>query len=368
MNILILNWKDIKNPTAGGAELVTYEHAKSWIKKGHSVTWLASSYKGSRRKDVIDGIDIRRFGNIYTVYLYAPFYYLFSGNKFDIVVDEVHGIPFFTPLYVRKPILVLIHEVANEIWDYMYSIPYNYLGKFLERIYLRLYSTKNFWTVSKNTVDELEKHGIDRKKCLIIPSPSNTTVLTKPQKKNNEPTFIWISRIVKMKGIEDVLESFKYIVEKYPKSKLKIIGGGDKKYLDYLNNNLAKNNNLVKNVDFLGFVDEKNKTKLLNKAHILLHASVKEGWGIVVIEAASQATPSVVYNVAGLNESVKDGITGIVIKQNTPREMAEQAIKLYENKKLYQEMQINCLKWARSLTWKNETVKSLKLLEKLAIK
>ncbi len=178
MNILILNWKDIKNPSAGGAELVTFEHAKRWIKAGHKVTWLSSSFAGAKKEEKIDEIEIIRYGNLYGVYFYAPIFYLFSGRKFDLVVDEVHGIPFFTPFYVRKPVLVLIHEVAGEIWDYMFRFPVNILGKFLERVYLKLYSGRKIWTDSEATIDELVVHGIKRKNCTSIPCPSNIAALS----------------------------------------------------------------------------------------------------------------------------------------------------------------------------------------------
>ena len=366
MRILILNWKDIKNPTSGGAEIVTFEHAKRWVAGGgHSVTWLTSSFKDSKKEEVVEGVSIKRFGNIYSVYLYAPFFYLFSGNKFDLVVDEVHGIPFFTPFFVRKPILVLIHEIAGEIWDYMYPAPVNYFGKFLEKIYLRLYASKHFWTDAAGTIDELVKNGAKRQNCVSIPCPGNFSVLEKLPQKNKYPTFVWVSRIVKMKGIEEVISAFNIINRKYPEAELNIIGDGKKDYVDYLKKQVKEKYALDANIHFLGYMNEEKKRKVLQKSHLLLHASVKEGWGLVVIEAASQGTPSVVYNVPGLNESVKNGITGIVIKENTPEELAGQAIRLYSNKDMYNKMQIEGLKWAKSLNWDDASRKSLALIEQI---
>src|SRR3989304_4913798 len=100
MRILILNWRDPKNPKSGGAEIVTLEHAKAWVKKGHKVTWFTSKFAGSKG------------------------------------TEKIHGIPFFTPLYVKKPKIAFIHEVANEIWNYMYSFPINKIGKSIEPILL----------------------------------------------------------------------------------------------------------------------------------------------------------------------------------------------------------------------------------------
>jgi glycosyltransferase involved in cell wall biosynthesis len=365
MNILILNWKDIKNPTSGGAELVTYEHARRWVKDGNNVTWLSSAYKGCKSSETIDGVNIKRFGNIYGVYFYAPFFYLFSGNKFDIVVDEVHGIPFFTPLYVRKPVLVLIHEVANEIWDYMYSFPFNKIGKLLEKFYLKLYANRKFWTASEYTINELVRNGIPRKSCHAIPCPSNASPLTKLPQKNKKITIVSVSRIVKMKGIEDVIDAFSEFKKIIKDAQLLIIGDGEKSYVNYLKKKRVAKLGLQKAVKFLGFVDEKKKLEILRKSHLLFHASVKEGWGIVVIEAASQATPAVVYNVPGLNESVKNNVTGIVINENTPLNMAISAEKLLNNEKKYIRLQKNALNYANELNWDNSVKESMKLIKNL---
>lgn len=365
MNILILNWKDIKHPTSGGAEIVTFEHARRWIKAGHSVTWLSSSFKNAAKKEIIDGIEVNRFGNIYQIYLYAPFFYLFGGRKFDFVIDEVHGIPFFTPLYVRKPTLVLIHEVAGEIWNYMYSFPFNYLGHALERFYLFLYRNKDFWTDCNATIDELVSFGIKRRACVSIPCPSNALVIDKPVDKKEPLTFVSVSRIVKMKGIEEVIKAFALINQKFPNSKLLIIGGGEKKYINFLKKEIVSKNNISKKVEFMGYVDDKEKLSILRKSFLLLHASVKEGWGIVVIEAASQSTPSVVYDVPGLNESVKNNLTGVVLRKNSPEEMANAVFRLIGQKNTYRKYQKNCLKWAKSLNWDNESKRSLKLINRI---
>src|SRR5258706_9084395 len=163
MKILILNWRDVKNPKSGGAEIVTLEHAKGWVRKGHSVTWLASNFIGAKPQENIDGVEVFRKGNFITVFLYAPIFYLFSGKKFEVVIDEIHGLPFFTPFYVRKPIIVFIHEVAKEIWEYMYPFPIFLLGRLLEKIIFIPYHFTTFITVYPSTKKELIKLGVKQK-------------------------------------------------------------------------------------------------------------------------------------------------------------------------------------------------------------
>ncbi len=364
MNILILNWRDPKNPKSGGAEIVTLEHAKAWIKAGHKVTWFTSKFKNSKTEESLDGINIVRGGNFITVYLLAPIFYLFTKNKFDLVIDEIHGLPFFTPLYVRKPKIAFIHEVAGEIWDYMYPFPINIVGKFIESLYFKFYKNIKFWTDADSTVEDLVKYGINKSNCTVINCPINRKPLDSIPNKETVPTFIFVSRVVKMKGVEDVIKAFFNIQKELKNAQLWIVGDGDKKYMSKLNA-IIKSYGIDPRVKFWGRVDENKKFELLKRAHILLHASVKEGWGLVVIEAASQATPSVVYNVAGLKDSVKNGKTGIVLKQNSAEEMAKQTINLLRDEVGYKKLQQNALAYVKSLTWENATRESLELINNL---
>src|SRR5581483_2781189 len=279
MRILILNWRDIKNPKSGGAEVVTMAHAKAWAKKGNDVTWFTSSFLGGLKKETIDGVKIVRQGNAFTVYLRAPLFYLFSNTKFDLVIDEIHGLPFFTPLYVRKPKVVLIHEVAKEIWDYMYPFPVNVIGRFLETFYFKFYKNVLFWTDAASTIDDLEALGIPRKNCVDIPCPVMNKTLEKLPEKQKTPTFIFVSRIVKMKGIEEVIKAFALILQKEKNAKLWIVGDGERKYKQYLKN-LVKELGCEDNIQFLGYVSDQDKLGYMGKSHIILHASVREGWGL----------------------------------------------------------------------------------------
>ncbi len=366
MNILILNWRDPKNPKSGGAEIVTLEHAKAWVKAGNKVTWFTSEFKikdeRSKTNEKVDGINIVRKGTFITVFLHAFFYYLFSGEKFDLVIDEIHGLPFFTPLYarnVRK--IAFIHEVADEIWDYMYPFPINLIGRKVEKILLLPYKNIKFITVSNSTKNDLIKNGIKETNISVILNGINNKVLSELPLKEKNPTFIFVSRVVKMKGIEEVIKAFFYILRDIDNSQLWIVGDGEPSYVEELKEKM-KSYSISPRVKFWGRVPNDKKLELMSRAHILLHASVKEGWGLVVIEAASMATPSVVYNVSGLKDSVKNGKTGVVLAENSAKEMAKQAILLINDKKRYMEYQKNCLEWAKSLTWKKSNSQSLNLI------
>jgi glycosyltransferase involved in cell wall biosynthesis len=360
MRILILNWRDVRHPKAGGAEIVTLEHAKAWVKRGHEVTWLAAHFAGAARQEYIDGVNILRRAGSLTIYAFAPLYYLVSRNAFDLVVDQIHGIPFFTPLYAKKR-LVFIHEVAGEIWDYMAPFPLNVVGKLFERWYMRLYRKEIIWTDAHSTIPSLVALGIPASSCHAIACPITNMPRSSPMKKEAVPTYIFVSRVVKMKGIEEVIKAFSFIVKETPKAQLWIVGGGDESYIAQLTAMLS-DYHIQSRVTFLGKVSEQEKLNRMARAHLLLHASVHEGWGLVVLEAASQWTPSVVYNVSGLCDVVKDKKTGIVLSYNSPREMAREALSLLSDSAQYGRMQKAGYTWVTSLKWNDVTDQSLKLL------
>jgi glycosyltransferase involved in cell wall biosynthesis len=247
----------------------------------------------------------------------------------------------------------------------MFPFPKNLIGKFLENWYFRLYKTSLFWTDAPSTINELVDRGIPRNQCIAIPCPIiiDKTVLSSVTKKEKVPTFIFVSRVVRMKGIEEVIKAFSFILQAEEKAQLWIIGGFEETYKRELEQ-MTKEYHVYERVFFYGSVSERQKYEYLSRAHLLLHASVKEGWGLVVLEAANFNTPSVVYNVNGLKDVVRDNETGIVIGNNSPQEMARAALDLYNNPKRYQKFQLNGKEWVRSLKWHDSVRLSLQLLEK----
>lgn len=370
MKILLINWRDHLDPQSGGAEIVTFEHARRWASQGQAVTWITSRYRDAVQEETIGRVQIIRLGSFYLMHLLVPLFIIFNRYKYDVIVEEIHGIPYFVPLLTPRPVVVFIHEIADEIWDYMYRFPLNKIGKFLETGYFGFYRRFFFWTDAPSTINELVKGGIPRALCLAIPCPATISpqrrrlMLTKFSKEKN-PTFIFVSRVVRMKGIEEIIKTFAFIAKEEDQARLWIVGGGDKRYLHQLHKMISEYG-VSKQTTFWGKVSEEKKLELMRRAHLLLHASVKEGWGLVVLEAASLGTPAVVYNVPGLKDVVLDGKTGVVIKHNSPREMTREALLLLKNKKRYAMLADLGLKRVTRLNWDEAAMQSLELLKKAA--
>ena len=357
-SILILNWRCPKNPLSGGAEKVTLEHAKYWVKKGITVTWLSGNFSGGKSEETIEGVKIIRYGNPISIYLLAPFIYWFKfyGN-FNLVIDEIHGIPFLSPLWAWKSKrLAYIHEVAQEIWDEMLPFPINILGKSYEKIYFFFYKNTFFLTGSNSTKSDLIRHGINEKNITVIPHGLFLKPVSTIPKKEKNLTLLYVSRLVKMKGIEDTIKIFSEVIKKVPNVKLWIVGKGEGGYVTKLQD-LIKKLGIKNSVIFFGYVSEKKKIELYQKSHFLLHTSVREGFGLVVIEANSQGTPVLAYDSPGLKDIVKNGINGYLFEKESWDKTAKSCVFLYD-KPLYQFLVKSSINESKKYNWENITKQS----------
>ncbi len=366
MNILVLSWRGPGHPLAGGAEISTHEHTKGWVKAGHRVTLFTSVFPGGKSEEIHAGVRIiRRGGDIFGVHLAAFFWYLFGQHsKFDLVVDEFHGIPFFTPLYVRVKKLGFIHEVAQKVWSFNpWPKPFNLIpavvGKIGEPLVFKLlYKQIPFMTVSKSTKKDLVNFGVE----IVTVVHNGVTLPRNLPKAAKEKVFtvIYLSVLAKDKGIEDAIKAFELFHHQSPRSKFWIIGKGDSNYTSYLTS-------LCKFCKFWGYVTERKKFELLSRAQVLLNPSIHEGWGLVNIEANSIGIPVVGYDVAGTRDSVKNGETGYLVEEGRPDLLAEKVFRLTNDPSHYAELSKNALEWSENFTWEKSCSKSLSFIKIAAL-
>lgn len=370
MNILVLSWRGPKHPLAGGAEQVMHEHMKAWVEAGHKVVFFTSHPKGSRSQEEIDGIRIIRRGSQYLlVHFYAFLWYVFGKHsKFDVVVDEFHGWPFFTPLYSRAPKLAVIQELTKEVW-FRYPLPFGLkyifgpLGYLLEPLFFLPYRKVKFMTGSESAKRELSSVGILQKNIVVVPHGVIINAAKKMPAKEKTQTVIYLGALASDKGIEDAIKTFA-LINRSGNFKFWIVGKGDDAYLSKLKT-LVKKLKLENKVTFWGFVSQKKKYELLARAHLMVNPSIREGWGLVNIEANAMGVPVVAYNSKGLIDSVRDGVTGIICKQNTPQHLAKEVTNLLKDAPKYKGLSDNAVKWSKEFTWKKSAKKSLDLIESL---
>ena len=353
MKILWFTWKDRKNPLAGGAEAINEGIAKKLAENGHEVIFLVAGFKGSKKEEEIDGYRVIRVGGRWTTYFQAYKYYKKNLKGWaDLVVDEVNTIPFFCKFYVKEKNILLVYQLCREIWFYQMAFPLNLIGYLAEPLYLRLLSDRSVITESDSTRADLQKHGFKKENISIIPIALDIKPAEKLEniEKYQDFTILSLGAIRKMKGTQDQLRAFEIAKEKIPELKLKIAGeAGDRYGKKFLK--LIKNNRYKDDIEYLGRVDANKKLELLQRCHLILVTSVKEGWGLTVTEAGSQGTPAIVYNVDGLKDSVKNGETGVVCAKNNPQNIAENIAKLYNDKNLYEQLRSDSWQYAKEFSW-----------------
>lgn len=358
MKILILNWRDPKHPFAGGAEKSVLEHAKYWKKMGAEITWFAASFKGARNEEIIDGIKIIRRGNHYSVHFMFFVYCLQRKlTSYDLVVDCFHFVPFFTPILMfKKKKIALIQETGGKLWFKNIFFPLSLIGFIIEPLFFLFYKKVEFITASESTKIDLIKFGIKNNRIHVIPHGADR--MNSYVKKETKPTVLYLGLLNKDKGFEAACEAVS-LVKKEIKDLQCFVAGKESKKGDF-NWYVGRARKFTK---YFGYVTEQEKFDLYKKAWILVHPSEKEGWGLTVIEAATQGTPTVGYDVPGLRDSIVNGKTGILVDKD-PIELAREITLLIKRKEVLSRMSNGALTWSKSFDWGKSTRQSWEVISK----
>jgi glycosyltransferase involved in cell wall biosynthesis len=348
-HVLILNWRDIKNRHAGGAEVFAHQLAKRLARDGFKVTWFTSRDKNLAARERYDGIDIIRKGSWLSVYSYFPFFFfLHLRKKTDIIVDCQNGIPFFSPLFFSKKIICVIHHVHKEVFKkYSPNIFIKYFGIFLESLIPLVYRESKMIAVSKSTKDALIEDLKFKGEINIIHNGINLNEFSKGEK-SETPLILYLGRLKKYKKVSDIIKSVSLIQPKIQDLKLIIAGIGEERPgLE----ELTKNLNLEKYVHFEGYANEDRKKELLRKSWVLVYPSMQEGWGISVIEANASGTITVGSNSPGLKDSIKDGQTGLLYETSNVDDLTKTLSSILTNKTRRTALENNALEWSKQFDW-----------------
>jgi glycosyltransferase involved in cell wall biosynthesis len=357
MNILWLAWKDYTHPERGGAEIVLRELMKRQVQEGHDVTLLTARHAGSKAAEDMDGVHIIRVGtNRYLHSFQALWYYLqHMRSKYDIVIETVNTAPYFSLLFRgRGKRFAFCHQLAREIWYFETPKPLSWLGYYvLEPIATWLLGKAGapLITVSDSTKKDLARYGwrADRTHLIsegieIAPVPQLKAV-----KKYRKPTMLSLGAMRGMKRTIDQIKAFEIAKQDIPDLQLKIAGDSSGQYgktvLSYIQDSPFRDD-----ITYLGRVSYEEKIKLMQRCHLITVTSVKEGWGLIVTEAASQGTPAVVYDVDGLRDSVRQNQTGLVTRPS-PAALASGVTELLANPDHYQQLRTAAWEWSKHITF-----------------
>ena len=353
MNILWLTWKDTENPLAGGAEVVSSQLAKRLVEDGHTVRFITGGFAGAKTEIIKDGYQINRVGNRYTVYYKASQYYKQNLQGWaDIVIDEVNTAPFFSPFYAKGKKILFFHQLCREIWFYQIIFPVSIIGYLIEPIYLWLLRNNRVITISNSTKLDLLKYGFKKDNIHIISEGIELEPISDLNSitKFDTPTILSLGSIRAMKRTKDILQAYNLAKQSIPNLELIIAGDSNDPYGQEFLQEIQKSE-YKKDIQYLGKVSKQKKIELMQKSHIILVTSVKEGWGLIVTEANSQGTSAIVYDVDGLRDSVKNKKTGYISEYNTPQSLAQSVQLALQDKKQYDIIRQNAWEWSKTITF-----------------
>ena len=358
MNILWLTWKDVEHPDAGGAELVASELCKRLLLDKHQVTMLTCRYPGADRESVLNGVHVTRVGNSrYSHPAMALAYYLRRmHNQFDYLIEEVNGgAPYFSVLFAGKARkFMLYHQLARVNWLYEIKRPFNYVGYYgLVPFATKLASVSrpSVITVSDSTKQALIKHGFNPHRIHVISEGITLEPVRNLDaiKKYQRPTLLSLGAMRHMKRTADHISAFEIAKRSIPKLQLKVAGSADTAYGKQVLKRIDQSP-FRSSIEYLGKVNDEDKVSLMQRSHVILQTAIEEGWGLTITEAASQGTPAVAYNVAGLRDSIKHGVTGLTTEEH-PNALAAGIVQALQRPETYESMRWSGWEWSKQITF-----------------
>lgn len=340
--LLLLNWRDPWHPKAGGAEHLTHRILERLAARGWSIEWFSAAYPGAAASVVRDGILFKRVGSGVTVHAHAFARYS-RRREYDIVVDEINTIPFFTPWYAARSV-AWFQQLAREVWLYEGGF-LGPLGYAMEPFYLAPYRRMPLITISPSSARSLQAIGLCGPVKILpmaVDEPADEAV---PRKTLPRDVLV-VGRLTPSKRVEESIRAAALLRSSGWNGRLHIVGGGNARYREALEQRVSALG-LCETVLFCGRVDDAERRRLMRSASVLWMTSVREGWGLVVTEAARHGTPAVVYDVPGLGDAVIDGVTGYVVSTE-PKALACATLALF---KRFDAFAASALAAARALNW-----------------
>lgn len=360
-HVLLLNWRDTRNPEGGGSEIYVERLAGELVARGYRATVLCAAHSaGPAEERTADGVTILRRGSRHSVYLRAALTYLAGVTglgrlckgrlgRADVIVDVGNGIPFLSKLYCRKPVIVLVHHVHREQWPVVMGRLKSRLGWWIEsRLAIWVYRGCRYVTVSDATRRELVSLGVDSGRVTVVHN-GTPQLPDVPVSRSPHPSLVVLGRLVPHKRVEIALRTVAKLSSELPDLRLTIAGTG---WWESHLREAAAELGIADRVRFTGFVTEAEKHELLGGAWIALTPSLKEGWGLTIVEAASAGTPTVAFaSAGGVTEALVDGKTGLLA--NDEDHFVRQVSELLHDPPRRKAMGVAAKEHAASFTWQS---------------
>jgi glycosyltransferase involved in cell wall biosynthesis len=350
-HVLILNERDLDNPRGGGAEIHLFEIFGRLAAAGDRVTMLCSGFPGGAPETRIAGVDVRRCGSRYSYYARvgpACRRYL-RAERPDVLVEAHNKLPFLTPLWTDVPRLVIVHHLFGLTAFQQVSPPVAAVVVAAEALIPWCYRRVSFIAISESSRTDLVRRGLPAGSIrVVLPGIDAGHYRMAPGSLDPEPLVVFVGRIEWYKRLDVLLRALVRVRAEGVPARLVIAGTGEAlSRVKALRHELG----LEDHVDVLGFIDEAEKVRLLQRAHVVVQPSEKEGWGLTVIEANACGTPVIATAVPGLQDSVRDGETGLLVPVRDEAALATAMARVLGDAGLRERLACGAREWAARFSW-----------------
>lgn len=358
-HVHLLAWRDLDDVEAGGSELHAHNVASIWAQAGLQVSMRTSFAAGRPERRVRSGYTVVRKAGRYLVFPRSIASEI-SGRlgPRDGLVEIWNGMPFFSPVWCRGPRMVWLHHVHGPMWAMTLPPRLAQIGLTIEeQIAPRFYRRVPIVTLAESSKQELVHDlGFSAKRVSVVP-PGIDARYSPGGERSATPMIVAVGRLVAVKDFARLIRVAAVARKSVDRLSLVIVGDGyERDALEKLIGDLHAESW----VRLAGRVSDDELVSLYRSAWIVASASIREGWGMTITEAAACGTPAVATRIAGHTDAIQSGVTGLLA--DTDDELAGAITLMMKNHDTWERMSVAALKNAASLTWEATAIGTFSVL------
>jgi glycosyltransferase involved in cell wall biosynthesis len=363
--IHLLAWRDLDDPEAGGSEIHAHMIAARWARAGLDVTMRTSFAAGHPLVRRRDGYRVIRKAGRYLVFPRAALAERVGWHgPADGLVEIWNGMPFFSPLWARTPRVVFLHHLHAEMWDMTLPPRLARLGRVVEsRIAPPLYRGTSLVTLSESSKQELVDEMGFRPGRIEVVHPGVDPRFTPGGDRAERPTVLAVGRLVPVKRFHLLIDALAEVKAQVPDLEAVIVGEGyEREALEAH----RRDRDAEDWIRLAGRVDDDELLDLYRRSWVLASISAREGWGMTITEAAACGTPAVVTDIAGHQDAVQDGRSGVLVGDRA--EMADALTRVLTDPAWRDQLSVGARARAAGCSWDATALGTLEALAADAVR
>ncbi|MBA3289256.1 MAG: glycosyltransferase family 4 protein [Acidimicrobiia bacterium] len=356
----VLAWRDLDDPDAGGSEVHADEFMRRWAAAGLDIVHRTSAAVGLPSEDDRNGYRVIRRGSRYSVFPRTAVAELTGRmGPSDGLIEVWNGVPWFSPVWYRRPHVTVLHHVHGPMWDQIMPRPFAGAGRLLEaRIAPPFYRRSETVTPSAATRQELIELGFRPERVTAVDNGVDE-FFTPGGERSPVPLIVAAGRLAPVKRFELLLDAALEARATVPDLRVRIIGEGP------LRTELAvwvERHRAREWVELPGHISRLELRDEYRRAWVVASGSLAEGWGLTMTEAAACATPAVATDIRGHRCSVVDGVTGVLAP---PSSLGAALAMVLGDDTMRARMASAALARARTLTWDDSALGLMEVLHRV---